>query len=78
MCTALFLARGSDAEARPALGRVVDHVLGPVIISALLFFAVLSNFIIRGETNQQSGPLSRSHSNVVPACDDSHPVVREL
>lgn len=26
----------------------LDQVIGPVIISALLFFAVLSNFIVRG------------------------------
>lgn len=26
-----------------------DQVLGPVLISAFLFFAVLANFIIRGE-----------------------------
>lgn len=27
----------------------LDQILGPVLISALLFFAVLANFIIRGE-----------------------------
>jgi hypothetical protein len=37
-------------DVRAALRRVIDQVLGPVIISALLFFAVLSNFVIRGET----------------------------
>ena len=27
---------------------IIDQVAGPVIISALLFFAVLANFILRG------------------------------
>lgn len=27
----------------------VDQIVGPVIISACLFFAILANFVIRGE-----------------------------
>lgn len=31
---------------------VVDQIVGPVLICAALFFAVLSNFIVRGELSQ--------------------------
>lgn len=27
----------------------VDQILGPIVISAFLFFAVLANFVIRGK-----------------------------
>ena len=46
-----FLSPRMEAMLMYQLPRLpwIDQVVGPMIISALLFFAVLSNFIIRGK-----------------------------
>jgi hypothetical protein len=66
------------------LTRVVDQIIGPVLISALLFCAVLANFIIRGKLPQllerflKRSPLSFQSSYSTMGCSNSTRAVRIL
>ncbi|KAL5485789.1 hypothetical protein ACEPAI_6830 [Sanghuangporus weigelae] len=60
-----------------------DQIIGPVIISALLFFAVLANFILRGK-QQASLPFTHksrvylTHHDLIPILLAFNSPVREI